>query len=344
MNRDPRTPPGLRRAAGLWLAFAVVLAIVLLSAPLLGSTRLDWSVVFQLSNWALPPAERPPDIHVLLSARIPRILFAAVAGAALALAGCVYQAVLRNDLADPYTLGVSGGASVGALLAFQLAPVAMTALLAPIAAFATAGAGVGLILLMARSRGPRTSPATLILAGVTLNFLFGACILSIQYIGDPYQTTMVLRWLMGGVDGIGSGAIVFVAILVLLGLVFFQAQARPLNLLSLGEASAHHLGVPVESTRIATLAAASALAASVVAYAGPIGFSGLMVPHMTRRITGADHRVLLPAAALGGAALLVACDTIARTILSPAEMPVGIITAFAGAPFFLWLLVRKDKG
>jgi len=339
--REASTTPGMRRALALWGAFAAFLLLVLAMAPLVGSTRLDWSVALDTSQWRLPPAERPADVHVLLSARLPRILFGAVAGAALALAGCVYQAVLRNDLADPYTLGVSGGASVGALLVFQLAPVTMAAVLAPVAAFATAGIGVGLILLLARSRGPRTSPATLILAGVTLNFLFGACILSIQYLGDPYQTTIILRWLMGGLDGVRPGAIIFIAILATLGMIFFITQARPLNLLALGESSAHHLGIPVERTRILTLAAASALAAGVVAYAGPIGFIGLMVPHMVRRITGADHRVLLPAAAMGGAALLVACDTIARTILSPAELPVGIITAFTGAPFFLWLLLRR---
>jgi iron complex transport system permease protein len=339
--RNPNPTMGWGRATGLWLGFAVCLAVVMLGAPLVGSTHLDWSVVFDWSQWSLPPNERPADLHVLMSARVPRILFGAVAGAALALAGCVYQAVLRNDLADPYTLGVSGGASVGALLIFQLAPVTLAATLAPVAAFATAAVGVAVILLLARSRGPRTSPATLILAGVTLNFLFGACILTIQYLGDPYQTTSILRWLMGGLDGVRAGAIGFVALMGVGGLVVLVSQARSLNLLSLGEASAHHLGVPVERTRVLTLTVASALAASVVAYAGPIGFIGLMVPHMVRRITGADHRVLLPAAAMGGAALLVACDTIARTVLSPAELPVGIITAFAGAPFFLWLLLRR---
>jgi len=330
--------PRAGRSALVLAGLAVAVVLCALVCPLIGATRLNFAAVFGIGIDASAPNV---DRHIFMTTRLPRVLFGLVAGAALGLAGVVYQAILRNDLAEPFTLGVAGGATVGALLAFHLAPMLWAPSLMPFSALLFAMLAVVVIYGLARRRGPLSSPATLILAGVTLNFLFGSVILLIQYLSNPYQTMLMLRWLMGGLDtgslrvAGGCAAIVVATAVVLFGM------ARRLNLLAVGDQAAHHLGVPVESTRLICLGAASAMAAVIVAYAGPIGFVGLIVPHILRRLIGADHRLLLPAAALGGAAFLALCDTAARALPGGAEIPVGIVTAFLGAPFFLWLLFRR---
>ncbi len=327
-----------RRTALWWALLAVAWLLVLGLAPLAGAAEISLP---RALGFGVPEGEFNPDAQILFHSRLPRVLFALVAGGLLALSGAVYQAILRNDLADPYVLGVSGGAGFGALLVLTLAPAAVVAFLLPAAAFAIAAAAVLLIYGMSRWRGPHTPPATFLLAGITLNLLFGAGILLTQYLSDPYQTFRMIRWLMGGVD-VGSYRVVaFVAGVGGAASLVIVWRARHLDLLSLGEQTAHHLGVPVASTRRLALFGASLVAAVVVAYAGPIGFVGLIVPHLLRLVVGPDNRVLLVACLLGGGVFLALCDTLARTVLAPTELPVGVVTAFTGAPFFLWLLFRK---
>ncbi|MCC6548412.1 iron ABC transporter permease [Candidatus Sumerlaeota bacterium] len=330
-----------RGACVVWTALGTALLLASIVCPLLGATKLSLAQVM---------AGNTADAQIFLTARLPRVLFAIVAGAGLAVAGAVYQALLRNDLADPYTLGVSGGASFGALLMLHLMPAAALFFALPLASFAGAAAAVGIVYTLSQARRRRVDPAKLLLAGITLNLLFSSGILLIQYLSDPYQTFSMVRWMMGGVDVSTVRIPGMVALFVVPCLMVVLAQGKRLNLLTLGDMTAAHLGVDVRRTKPTLLAAASIMAAAIVAYAGPIGFIGLLVPHITRRLVGADHRLLLVPCAMAGGLLLLVCDTLARSLppliptMPGSELPVGIVTAFMGAPFFLLLLLRGKSG
>jgi iron complex transport system permease protein len=327
-------------SAGTFLLLGLSLVAGVIVTPLIGPTSISLSRAFDRSI----PIEQNTDAVIFFSTRLPRVLFAALVGAGLAVAGAVYQALLRNDLATPYTLGVSGGASFGALLAMRWAPAALAGLgpaLVPTAAFA--GAFLAMLFVTMLSRRPTVSDRThtLLLAGVTLNLLFGSGILIVQYLSDPHQAFAMLRWMMGGLDVPRVSIPLVLAIPLGLLFLLLLVHGQKLNVMSIGDRTAAHLGIDVERTRLVTLSAASAIAALVVAYAGPIGFVGLVVPHALRRFVGPDHRALLPASALGGATFLVLCDTLARTVASPLELPVGIVTSAIGGPFFLMILMRR---
>jgi iron complex transport system permease protein len=332
------------RAAGHPGRVLVVLALVLLAtlvlAPLVGPTTISLARAFDRS---IPP-DQNTDAVIFFNTRLPRILFAALVGAALAGAGAVYQALLRNDLATPYTLGISGGASFGALLAMRwLAPLVAGAgyLVTPLAALAGAGLAMLLVTLLARRPTVSDRTHTLLLAGVTLNLLFASGILIVQYLSDPHQAFAMLRWMMGGLDVATITLPAVLALPIVGAFVVLMANAQALNVMSIGDRTATHLGLDADRVRFIGLSAASFMAALVVAWAGPIGFVGLVVPHLLRRFVGPDHRFLLPAVALAGASFLVICDTLARTIANPLELPVGIVTAAIGGPFFLWVLFRR---
>lgn len=332
-------PRGRIAPSVVWCALGIALAAALVAAPMVGPTRLDIGRALGLT---MPWGPDNLDAHVFFTTRLPRVLFALVAGGALALSGAVYQALLRNDLAEPYSLGVASGSALGALVAFHLIATPATAwLVFPLGAMVGAGAGVAIIYGLARLKGPLTTPATLLLAGVTLNFLFGSLILLVQYLSDPFDTVRLMRWLMGGLDVSSLGVVGMVAVGLVAATATLFVQARAINALAMGEQSAHHLGVPIERTRIVGMAVASALTALVVAFAGPVGFVGLIVPHFLRRLLGADARLVLPACVVGGGVFLAACDTVARTAMAPVELPVGIITAALGAPVFLAILLRS---
>ncbi len=341
-----------RRAFFVWVALGVFVLAAAAICPFVGPTRLDWAQVLHWGAGAKGTAGAAsasnPDAMIFYGLRLPRVLFGLVAGAALALAGAVFQALLRNDLATPYTLGISGGASVGALLVLRFMPATLAGIagiwLLPFSSFLFAGLTVALVLGLARGGGRSSHraapPSTLLLAGVTLNLLFGSLILLIQYCSDPYSAFMMFRWLLGGVDVASYREAGLAGAVVAAGALVLTAQARRLNLLSMGEMTAAHLGVSVERTRLVCLGVASLMTAAVVAFSGPIGFVGLIVPHALRRVIGPDHRILLPSAAMAGAGFLVVCDAAARTVLAPSEIPVGVITSLLGAPFFLWILFR----
>lgn len=327
-----------RRGKAL-LVLGLLCAATLLAAPLIGSHRLDFAKAFDGSI----PAANNPDAAILFDLRIPRVLFGAVVGATLAAAGVVLQALLRNYLATPFTLGITGGASLGAVLALQFGLAAGLGAFSPVAIAAALGAfgAAVLVYLLARSRSG-LDMVTLLLAGVTANFLFAAIVLFLQMLADPYQSFRITRWMMGSLDSPSAGGIAGTAAFAFLGVLPMLWHARDLNLLSVGEDEAASLGVDLSRTRLLLFAGTSLATGAVVSVAGPIGFVGLIVPHILRLMLGPDNALLLPASLLGGAAFLVLCDTAARTIVPGLEIPVGIVTALLGCPFFLWLL-RKHR-
>jgi iron complex transport system permease protein len=328
-----------RRVAISTLGFGALALTACLVAPLIGTT--DVSVRRALDR-TVPYADNV-DAQIFFVARLPRTLAGAVVGASLAAAGVVLQALLRNPLASPFTLGVSAGAALGAMLAVTLGASfqALGVSSVPLASFAGSLGAVAVVYTLATVRRRGLSTDVLLLAGVTLNAFFSALILFVQYFADSTQTFRTVRWLMGDLDVAGYGALLAALPLVALALLAFAWLPRGLNLLSLGPESAAARGIDVHRTQRLAFLSASVATGAAVSLGGPIGFVGIVVPHLVRLVVGADHRVTLPASALFGAAFLVACDVIARTALAPMELPVGVVTSLIGGPFFLWLLVRQ---
>jgi iron complex transport system permease protein len=317
---------------------AIALATVLL-APLVGSTPISLRRVFDFS---IPFADNA-DAQIFFVARLPRTLAGAWVGACLAAAGVVFQGLLRNPLATPFTLGVSAGAALGAMLAitfdWSLTAIGISAV--PAAAFAGSVAAVAIVYALAQARHRGLSTSVLLLAGVTLNAFLSALILFVQYFADFADTYRTLRWLMGDLDVSSYQPLIAALPLGVLAFAAFAWLARPLNLLSLGPDSAESRGLNVATAQRTAFFSASLATGAAVSVGGPIGFVGIVIPHLVRLLVGPDHRLVLPAASLFGAAFLVACDLLARTLLAPVELPVGIITAIIGGPFFLWLLTRN---
>ena len=329
-----------RRIAEVVLAFLALTLAVLVFAPTVGSTPISLAKVFDRSlAW-----DANIDAQIFFVARLPRVLSGALVGAALAAAGVVLQAMLRNPLATPFTLGVSAGAALGAMIAIALGldVGALGVSSVPIASFAGSLVAIAIVYALASSQRRGLSTNVLLLAGVTLNSFFSALILFVQYMADFTQSFRAVRWLMGDLD-VGSYSPIVAALPFLLcAFAVFATLPRTLNLLTMGEDVAAARGVEVTSAQRWAFLSASLATGAAVSLGGPIGFVGIVVPHLVRLLVGSDHRVVLPAAALFGAAFTVLCDLAARTIMSPLELPVGIITALIGGPFFLWLLVKRS--
>jgi iron complex transport system permease protein len=283
------------------------------------------------------------DAQIFFVARLPRVLVAALVGGALASAGVVFQALFRNPLASPDTLGVSSGAALGAMaaisLGFDVSIGGLTAI--PLASLAGSTGALAIVYTLATARRRGMSTTVLLLAGVTMTAFFSALIMFMQYMADFTDTFRMVRWLMGTLD-VGSYApIVAVLPLMLVAFGLLSTLPRPLDLLSLGADAASARGVDVPRVERLALVSASLATGAAVSLGGPVGFVGIIVPHMVRLVVGSDHRLVLPASALLGATFLIACDLAARTLFSPIEVPVGIVTALIGGPFFLWLLIRR---
>jgi iron complex transport system permease protein len=321
-------------------AAATLLLVAALVAPSIGSTDIDVRQVFHRPwDW-----ENNPAAAVFFVARLPRVILAGLVGAGLSLCGVVYQALLRNPLASPYTLGISAGATLGAFIGFRFLPTGIGGeLLLPAASLAGALLTTGAVFSLA-FRKRRTPTATLLLAGVALNYTLSAGILLLQYLSDHTETARMVRWLMGDLEGATYRLLLILAGGNLIGWWVLVRRGRSLNLLSLGAEEAEAQGVNSRSAVISSLLWAAWITGLAVAVAGPIGFVGIVVPHVVRLLSGRDHRIVLPAALLGGAAFLVACDALARTLLAPVELPIGVITASLGGPFFLILLLRRQGG
>ena len=311
------------------LGIALASAAGLATAPFLGilsiSEALSGAVFWQL--------------------RVPRAMLAFLAGSGLALAGLAFQAMFRNPLATPFTLGVSSGAAFGATLSIRLG-WAFSILGVPAPSLgAFVGGMVSLLLVYGIAMARRTfSTSVLLLAGVAVSFFFSSLVMFVQYMSDFAGSFRIIRWLMGGLETVGYGAVLDVLPFVLAGSAVILGFSRELNLLSIGEDLAVSRGVDLPTVRAALFLASTLMVGGIVAICGPIGFVGMMAPHICRLLIGPEHRLLGPATALFGGVFLLACDGAGRLLVAPAEIPVGVLTALLGGPFFVWLLVRRRSG
>lgn len=339
-----------RMFAGIAM-LALVLAALALASIMRGAVTIPAGEVVEiLLRRFAGSGEEGRNSLVVLNIRLPRTLLAMMVGAALALSGAVMQGLFRNPLADPGLVGVSSGAALAAGATIVLGETILPPLtgkppfaLLPFGAFLGGLLSTVLLYLIATRRG-RTSIATMLLAGIALGALAGAGTGFLAYLSDDRQLRDLAFWSLGSFGGASWTKVVAIAPIVLPLVLAAPFLARGLNGLALGEAEAFHLGLSVQRIKAGAILLVALAVGAAVAVAGVIGFIGIVVPHLVRLTGGANHRVLLPLAALGGAALTLAADIIARTVVAPAELPIGIITAAIGAPFFLWLLLRRRGG
>ncbi|GJL70131.1 MAG: corrinoid ABC transporter permease [Nitrospirales bacterium] len=284
-----------------------------------------------------------PASVILLQVRLPRLILAFFVGGSLAMVGVALQALLRNPLADPFIIGISSGAALGAAIAilFGVGISVWSVSALPVCAFAGAVLSL-LIMYRISSAGTGFSIYTLLLAGVVLNAIFSAFIMFLTSVADPNRAFGMYAWLMGSLTGPDFSTLGVLALYLGVGLIVLGTQAQSLNLLTLGEETARSLGVEVERVKQLVFVASALLTGAVVSFSGIIGFVGLIVPHAVRLVLCADHRLLLPVAGFAGGIFLMFADTIARTVLSPAEFPVGVVTALVGGPVFLFLLMNRN--
>ena len=326
-----------------------VLAVAAIFAAGMGSVHVPFGAAVQVVAAGLPGVELSSDIPeawdtILWKLRLPRVAQAALVGAALAMSGAAYQGLFKNPLADPYLVGVASGAGLGAVVVLLTGiPMYLAGIsLLPVAAFAGGTGAVAVAYSIARNSGG-TPTTTLILAGVAIASLTAAVSSLLILRSDP-ELRPVLSWLMGSFISSEWSESAIVLAYALPGMAILLGFGRMLNVLQLSEDHAAMLGVPVEKVKLLLIAAATLVTAAAVSFSGLIGFVGLVAPHVVRLIWGPDYRFLLPMSAIVGATFLVLADLVARTIVSPGELPVGLVTAFCGAPFFLYLLRRRRLG
>jgi len=326
----------VKPAARLLLLAAVAFA-ALLAAVRLGAVPLTLAQVID----GMRGTADPTTVAIVRRLRLPRAVLAAMVGGSLAASGATFQALLRNPLAEPYILGISGGAAVGAVFAIALGGVAAGAGIVAAAALAGALLAVVLVFRIAAVAGRALDTRILLLAGVVAGAFFNACILLALTFADADAFRSAVFWMMGSFSAASWRSIALLGAGMVPALVVLMSLARPLNLLAVGEETAAYLGTRVERTKLLAYGVASLLTAGAVAVSGVIGFVGLVVPHVVRMLWGADHRFLLPASVLLGASFAILADTLARTAAAPTELPVGVVTAFVGVPFFVYLLRRR---
>lgn len=334
----------------VYIALLITLFVVVLFSCSVGAADLSMVDAFKIIIQKLPFVgqiliEEPITntmVSIIWRIRMPRILLAGIAGAALAFSGTIYQGLFKNPMAESFVLGVSAGAALGGAIGMILGisrvmGIGGTGLMAFTGALLT----TYLVYQLGRTGG-RVSMTSLLLAGMAINFMLSAAI-SLLMIFNRQRMDNIIMWTMGSFANSTWGKVVLAFITVIAGMLVTRFFARDLNVLLMGEEEAKHLGIDVERTKKILLALSSFIAAMAVAVSGIIGFVGLIIPHAIRLVMGPDHRVLLPYSAVVGAIFLIIADTMARTLVSPLEIPVGIITALAGAPFFLYLLSRKKR-
>lgn len=329
----------MRETAARFALLTVLLALSLALAVCVGPVALEPGRVLAAVAGGADTEART----IVLGIRAPRAALAALVGAGLSLAGAAFQALLRNPLAEPYVLGVSGGAALGAVAGLVLGWAAAAGWALPLAAFAGALVAIGVVLQVAERGGAGLDTRTMLLAGVVVGAFFNALILLFLTFGTAETFRSAIYWMMGSLAGADASSVGVLAAWLAPAALLLVALGRPLDLLSVGEETAHFLGVRVEALKRIVYVAASLLVAATVAVSGAIGFVGLIVPHAVRLAWGSAHRTLLPAAALAGAVFLVLADTAARTVAAPAEIPVGVITALVGVPLFVVLLTRRTR-
>lgn len=341
----------IRRLGGYGLLAVALLLTSLVLTLRIGSVNLPAGQIAGILLHELPGIGSvvsqtwdEASAQIVLRVRLPRIVLSMLVGAALALAGAAFQGVLRNPLADPFTLGVSSGSSLGAalLIFFGLRTAWIGQWTLPLTAFVTGAATLFAVLALARDRG-RLPVHGLLLAGVVMQSFLGAAVTFLSALSDR-PVNEILFWTMGSLNLRGWSYSALLLPYVLIGGLFLWANAGAMNLFALGERRAGQLGLHTERTKTSVLLVATLVAAAAVSVSGVIGFVGLVVPHMIRLIAGPDYRLLVPLSALGGALFLMWADTLARSLLGGSEIPLGVVTAFAGAPFFALLLQRGKRG
>lgn len=335
---------------GAIIVLAVLLAVTSLFS--LGWGASEASALKVAGGWvsSLLGAENAiseRDRVIIEEIRLPRVVLGMIVGSALAVSGALMQGLFRNPLADPGIVGVSAGAGLGAISAIVLGGTALAPVMSlfgiftvPLAAF-LGGLATTMLLYRVATRGGRTSVATMLLAGIALGALAGAVSGLLIYTADDNQLRDLTFWGLGSLAGATWTKVLAAGPIIVAAIMAAPCLAGGLNALALGEASAGHLGVPVQRLKNVAIVSVAAATGSAVAVSGGIGFVGIVVPHLLRLLIGPDHRYLLPASALLGATLLLLADAVSRTIVAPAELPIGIITAAVGAPFFLWVLLRR---
>jgi len=330
------------------LGLFILLVVVVVLAAAIGSVQIPFLTTSSILISKLPLIELTPNWTgaletIVLEIRLPRVILAGLVGAALAIAGATYQGLFRNPLADPYLIGVAQGAALGAVIGFLIPSTWHGWGFGIIPLLAFTGALVSTAIVYSLARVGKTLPVTtLILAGVALGALL-ASIVSYLIISSGERLHGIMFWLMGSFSLTQWSEAKIVLPYVLLGIIIILLYARPLNLMQLDEEQAQQLGINVERLKLVLLAAATLITAAAVSFVGIIGFVGIIIPHAVRLIWGADHRFLLPLSVLTGAIFLILADLIARTALAPTEIPIGVITALCGAPFFLYLLRRRKR-
>ncbi len=336
--------PHRRRRAYSIIGLVVLLAVIAAFGTTIGSVRIPFLATLQILLSKIPLVDIAPTWPsttetIILDIRLPRVILAGIVGAALGAAGATYQGLFRNPLADPYLIGVAQGAALGAIIGFML-PFGGQGLI-PILAFTGAVVSVAIVYSLARV-GKTLPVTTLILAGVALGALWGsASSYLIITSGDKVQG--ILFWLMGSFSLSDWSEVRAVIPYVAVGLTVILLYSRSLNIMQLDEEQAQQLGINVEKVKIILLAAATLITAAAVSFVGTIGFVGIIIPHVVRLLWGPDHRLLLPLSVLTGAIFLIIADLVARTLLAPTELPIGVITAICGVPFFLYLLKRRKR-
>jgi len=342
-------PAVIHRHIGLGFAGLLVsLAVVGVLATTIGSVEIPFPTTVRILLSRLPlvdisPTWQPTLETIILNIRLPRIFLSGLVGGALALAGATYQGLFRNPLADPYLIGVAQGASLGAVVGFLLPVTGLGSGFGLVPLFAFIGALVSTAVVYGLARVGKTLPVTtLILAGVALGALLGS-IVSYLVISSGEKMHGIIFWMMGSFSLSQWSEVRLTLPYIALGTIIILLCARPLNIMQLDEEQAQQLGVNVERLKLLLLTAATLITAAAVAFVGTIGFVGIIVPHAVRLIWGPDHRSLLPLSFLTGTVFLILADLLARTALAPTEIPIGVITALCGAPFFLYLLRRNRK-
>lgn len=326
----------MSRAALVLVLAAAAAAAVLLSVRY-GAVTLSTGETLD----ALLGTGSPANRTIVRDLRMPRALLGVLVGGGLALAGAVFQALLRNPLAEPYILGISGGSATGAVAVLALGWVAAGSWVLPGAAFAGALVAILLVFRVAAAADRTLDVRVLLLAGVVVGAFFTACIAFVLSVAEAQTVRSAVLWMMGSLAGADWGAVGVAALYTLPAALVILGLSRALNLMAVGEETAGYLGTDVERVKRIAYAVASLLTAAGVAVAGVIGFVGLIVPHGVRLVVGSDHRILLPLSFLAGAAFLTMADVLARMALRPTEIPIGVVTAFVGVPLFLVLLRRS---
>lgn len=342
MFRDSYRRTRARRISFILVCIVACLILSIYSVTIGPYPMTMGDVIDVLWNFiTMQPQDDTTIAHIVLNLRLPRIIGGIICGFALAVCGAAMQSMMKNPLADPYTMGISSGAGFGAALAMILGIELIAGGGIVVNAFVFAVIPAVVILFLSRFR--KATPTMMVLCGISLMYLFNALTQLFMLIADPDDMSAVYEWMVGSLDGVSYDELLLVLLVTVIGSLYVQYMANQLNVMGIGDESAQTLGVDVERRRLVILMVITLVAASVVSFTGVIGFVGLVAPHIARTLIGSDNRYLIPASGVVGSLLLVASDILARTIASPVMLPVGVITACVGGPLFMLLILRSTK-